>query len=67
MCVLCGVDTETVDVVRLDELLDPALVPRDDGGVRGVEIRKRHVSITEPAQLLTGVVTVVDGTVRVIL
>lgn len=64
--VFCGVDTETVDPVLLDELLYPGVVGADDCRILGVDVWKGDLGVSEPAQLLAGRVAVVDGTVLVV-
>ena len=66
-CSLGRINTEAIDVVGLDQRLNPLRVAGNNGRILGVDIWKRHFGITEPAVLLAGVVAPLDGTVRVIL
>ena len=65
--VLGGIDTQTVDVVRLDKILDPRLITGDDVWELGVYVGKRDFGVAEPAVLLAGRVAPVNGAVRVVL
>ena len=61
------VNTKTVNVVRLHELLDPGLVPADYVGVPRVQIREGNLLVTKPAVLLARAVAPLNATVRVVL
>ena len=61
------VDTKTVNVVRLNERLDPLDVAGNDCGILGVHIREWDLVITEPAVLFTGMVAPLNLTVGMVL
>ena len=66
-CLLGRINTKTIDVVSLDQRLDPLGVARYNGGILSVNVRKWNLVVSEPAVLLAGVVAPLDGTVRVVL
>ena len=61
------INTQTINIVRLNELLDPAVEGRSNLGILGLDVRKRDNRIAKPAVLLARGVTPVDRTIRVVL
>lgn len=65
--ILGSINTQTVNVVGLDEVFDPRVVASNDVGELSVNIRKRDLRVTKPAVLFAGDVAEVDGAVRVVV
>lgn len=61
------INSQTINTVVLYELCDPVVVSRLDGGIFGLEVGKRHNSVSKPAMLDTGIVAEVDWVVGVVL
>ena len=64
--VLDRVDTNTVDAVVADHVVDPVVPEVDNGLVFGVDVRQRQARVAEPALLDTSLVACVGRRVRVV-
>lgn len=64
---LGSINTESVNTVRLNKILDPGLVARDDVWKLSVDIGQGDLGVSKPAVLLAGDVAIVDRTVLVIM
>ncbi len=65
--ILGGINTQSVDVVRLNKVLDPRLITGNDVWQLCVHIGERNLRVTEPAVLLAGDVAPVHRAVSVIV
>lgn len=64
---LGGINTKSINIVRLHELLDPCLVPGNHVRQLGVHVGKRNFRVTQPTILLACDVAVVDGAIFVVV
>lgn len=64
---LSSINPKAINVVGLDQRLDPGAIARNDGGILRVKIGQGDLRIAEPAVLLAGDVAVVNWAIRMIL
>ena len=60
------INPKAINVIFLDEILDPVAILRNNGRVPCVNIRQRNVVVAQPAHLFTGCISPLNRTVGVI-